>query len=91
MGDYYSTHTDIFRDINKYNPINIRNLEVLSAVRLFLILFTSMLTQGISILTAGKKELEFSIPGILPRMAVQACQLNQGMIFRPQETAALFL
>jgi len=27
VGDYYSTHTDIFRDINKFNPINIRNLE----------------------------------------------------------------
>lgn len=27
VGDYFSTHTDIFRDIDKFNPINIRNLE----------------------------------------------------------------
>ncbi len=26
-GDFYSTHTNIFRDINKPNPFNIRNIE----------------------------------------------------------------
>jgi hypothetical protein len=27
VGDYYSTHTDVFRNINKMNPWNIHNIE----------------------------------------------------------------
>lgn len=27
IGDYYSTHTNIFRDIDKINPVSIRNFE----------------------------------------------------------------